>query len=237
MVFTTQDENSQSNLSSPRSTIKSQQPNAPSPFHQPKSPFQAHQAKSPSSFSPVNHNPQSPSFYNQSVKSPYSIPDENSEPNITSPLSAIKSQQPNARSPFDQPKSPFPFTKAHQAKSPSSFGHVNHNPQSPYSIQDENSEPNLASPSALKGQQPKSSSPFHPMPKPPFPFTQAHQAKSTSSPVSPAVNHDPRSPFVNKQSPNSPSSTRERKQSKSPSPFLQETHFGSVARSLFTEMS
>lgn len=174
-VFTTQDENSQSNLCSPLSSTKSQQPNAPSPFHQPRSHFQTHQAKSPSPFSPVNHNPQSPSFYNQSVKSPYST-------------------------------------------------------------QDENSEPNLNAPSAFKGQQPKSSSPFHPMPKPPFPFSQAHQVKSPS-PVSPVVNHDPRSPFVNKQSPNSPSSTRERKQSKSPSPFLQETHFQSVARSLFTEMS
>lgn len=245
-VFTTQDENSQSNLCSPLSTTKSQQPNAPSPFHQPKSHFQAHQAKSPSPFSPVKHNPQSPSFYNQSVKSPYSIQDENSEPNLTSPLSAIKSQQPNAPSSFHQPKSPFPFSQAHEAKSPSSFSPVNHNRQSPsfynqsvkspYSTQDENSEPNLNAPSAFKGQQPKSSSPFHPMPKPPFPFSQAHQVKSPS-PVSPVVNHDPRSPFVNKQSPNSPSSTRERKQSKSPSPFLQETHFQSVARSLFTEMS
>lgn len=173
MVFTTQDENSEPNLTSPLSAIKSQQLNAPSPFHQPKSPFpfsQAHQAKSPSSFSPVNHNPKSPSFYNQSVKSTSSIQDENSEPNLTSPSSAFK------------------------------------------------------------GQQPKSSSPFHPMPKPPFPFSQAHQAKSPSS-VSPG----PRSPFFHKQNPNSPSSTRERKQSKSPS---QETHFESaVARSLFTEMS
>eukprot|EP01018_Ginkgo_biloba_P039968 Gb_19810 [translate_table: standard] len=103
-----------------------------------------------------------------------------------------------------------------------------------FTTQDENSEPNLSSPSsALRGQQPRSPFPFHPMSKPPSPFTQP----KSPSPFNSAKHDSPSSPSLHQKTHKSSSPfTRDKSQSKSPSPFLQENRF-KAARNLYTEMS